>query len=136
MEAAVARLVRAIEDRETIAIFGDYDVDGACSAALLAGFLDAAGCSRLIHIPDRIFEGYGPNVAAIETLKEQGAGLLVCVDCGTMSHGPLAQARALGLDRSSSTTTRRRKSCPRRLSSTRTGSTISPASASSAPRAW
>ena len=98
MEAAVARLVRAIEDRETIAIFGDYDVDGACSAALLAGFLDAAGCSRLIHIPDRIFEGYGPNVAAIETLKEQGAGLLVCVDCGTMSHGPLAQARALGLD--------------------------------------
>jgi single-stranded-DNA-specific exonuclease len=98
MEAAVARLVHAVEAGETIAIFGDYDVDGACSAALLAGFLDAAGCPRLIHIPDRIFEGYGPNVAAIETLKGQGATLLVCVDCGTMSHGALAQAKALGLD--------------------------------------
>jgi single-stranded-DNA-specific exonuclease len=97
-EAAVARLVCAIESRETVAIFGDYDVDGACSAALLAGFLDAAGCPRLIHIPDRIFEGYGPNVAAIEMLKGQGAGLLVCVDCGTTSHGPLAHAKALGLD--------------------------------------
>jgi single-stranded-DNA-specific exonuclease len=98
MEAAIARLVRAVEARETMAIFGDYDVDGACSAALLAGFLDAAGCPRLIHIPDRIFEGYGPNVAAIEMLKEQGASLLVCVDCGTTSHGPLAHAKALGLD--------------------------------------
>jgi single-stranded-DNA-specific exonuclease len=98
MEGAVARLVRAIETRETIAIFGDYDVDGACSAALLAGFLDAAGCARIIHIPDRIFEGYGPNVAAIEDLKKQGASLLVCVDCGTTSHGPLARAKALGLD--------------------------------------
>jgi single-stranded-DNA-specific exonuclease len=98
MEAAIARLVRAIDARETIAIFGDYDVDGACSAALLAGFLDAAGCPRLIHIPDRIFEGYGPNVAAIEMLKEQGASLLVCVDCGTTSHGPVAAANALGLD--------------------------------------
>jgi single-stranded-DNA-specific exonuclease len=97
MEAAVARLVDAIENRETIAIFGDYDVDGACSAALLAGFLDAAGCPQLIHIPDRIFEGYGPNVAAIETLKGRGASLLVCVDCGTTSHGPLAHAKALGL---------------------------------------
>ncbi|MEA2757453.1 MAG: single-stranded-DNA-specific exonuclease, partial [Methylobacteriaceae bacterium] len=98
MEPAVVRLVRAIDDRETIAIFGDYDVDGACSAALLAGFLDAAGCPRLIHIPDRIFEGYGPNVAAIEMLKGQGASLLICVDCGTTSHGPLAHAKALGLD--------------------------------------
>ncbi|MEA2856742.1 MAG: single-stranded-DNA-specific exonuclease, partial [Methylobacteriaceae bacterium] len=98
MEAAVARLVHAVERRETVAIFGDYDVDGACSAALLAGFLDAAGCPRLVHIPDRIFEGYGPNVAAIEMLKGQGATLLVCVDCGTMSHGALAQAKALGVD--------------------------------------
>ena len=98
METAVARLVRAIEARETIAIFGDYDVDGACSAALLAGFLDATGCPRLIHIPDRIFEGYGPNEAAIDALKGQGACLLVCVDCGTTSAGPLAHAKALGLD--------------------------------------
>jgi single-stranded-DNA-specific exonuclease len=98
MEAAVARLVRAIQACETVAIFGDYDVDGACAAALLAGFLDAAGCPRLIHIPDRIFEGYGPNVGAIDMLKGQGACLLVCVDCGTTSHGPLAHAKALGLD--------------------------------------
>ena len=98
MEAAVARLVGAIESGETVGIFGDYDVDGACSAALLAGFLDAAGCPRLIHIPDRIFEGYGPNVAAIEMLKGQGASLLVCVDCGTTSHGPLRAAKGLGLD--------------------------------------
>ncbi len=98
MEAAVARLVHAIDKRETIAIFGDYDVDGACSAALLAGFLDAAGCPRLIHIPDRLFEGYGPNAAAIEMLKGQGASLLVCVDCGTTSHAALAHAKALGLE--------------------------------------
>jgi single-stranded-DNA-specific exonuclease len=98
MEEAVARLVGAIESRETIAIFGDYDVDGACSAALLAGFFDAAGCPRHIYIPDRIFEGYGPNVAAIEMLRGQGASLLVCADCGTTSHGPLTHARALGLD--------------------------------------
>jgi single-stranded-DNA-specific exonuclease len=98
MEAAVVRLVHAIKAGETIAIFGDYDVDGACSAALLAGFLDAAACARLIHIPDRIFEGYGPNVAAIDMLQGQGASLLLCVDCGTTSHGPLAHAKALGLD--------------------------------------
>jgi single-stranded-DNA-specific exonuclease len=98
MEEAVLRLVRAIESGETIAIFGDYDVDGACSAALLAGFFDMAGSRRLIHIPDRIFEGYGPNVAAIEMLQQQGASLLVCVDCGTTSHAPLAQAKRLGLD--------------------------------------
>ena len=98
MDAAAARLAAAIEAGETIAIFGDYDVDGAASAALLDDFLTATGTPHLIHIPDRIFEGYGPNVQAIAALAEAGATLLVCVDCGTTSHAPLAEARRLGLD--------------------------------------
>jgi len=98
MEPAAQRLAAAIENNEMIAIFGDYDVDGACSSALLADFLRAAGISFRIHIPDRIFEGYGPNVPAITALAEEGAKLLVTVDCGTMSHQPLAEAKRLGLD--------------------------------------
>lgn len=98
MEAAANRLASAVERGETVAIFGDYDVDGACSAALLAEYLRACGTPYLIHIPDRITEGYGPNVDAIRSLHEQGARLLVTVDCGTASHEPLAEARRLGLD--------------------------------------
>ncbi len=98
MEAAALRLADAIQAREQIAIFGDYDVDGACSSALLAEFLTAAGApAPFIHIPDRIVEGYGPNVEAIEALAERGATLLVTLDCGTVSFEPLARARALGL---------------------------------------
>jgi single-stranded-DNA-specific exonuclease len=98
MEAAALRLADAIQAREQIAIFGDYDVDGACSSALLAEFLMAAGAPKpFIHIPDRITEGYGPNVEAIEALAGRGATLLVTVDCGTVSFEPLARARALGL---------------------------------------
>ena len=73
MDAAVERLARAVVQKETVAIFGDYDVDGACSAALLAGFLDLCGVNRIVRIPDRIFEGYGPNVDAIRGLAERGA---------------------------------------------------------------
>lgn len=98
MKPAAARLAAAVTAGETIAIFGDYDVDGACSAALLADFFEAAGTPFLIHIPDRIFEGYGPNVQAITALAEAGAKLLVTVDCGTTSLEPLAEARRLGLD--------------------------------------
>jgi single-stranded-DNA-specific exonuclease len=98
MNEAAARLADAIERREVVAIFGDYDVDGACSAALLAEYLRACGVPYLIHIPDRITEGYGPNVEAIRSLKGQGADLLVTVDCGTASHEPLAEAARLGLD--------------------------------------
>jgi len=98
MDAAAARLAAAVGAGETIAIFGDYDVDGAASAALLGDFLTATGTTHLIHIPDRIFEGYGPNVQAITALAAAGATLLVCVDCGTMSHAPLTEARRLGLD--------------------------------------
>ncbi|MFA6967100.1 single-stranded-DNA-specific exonuclease RecJ [Bosea sp. (in: a-proteobacteria)] len=98
MEAAATRLARAVTSREQVAIFGDYDVDGACSAALLAGFLSEAGARPRIHIPDRLIEGYGPNSEAIRQLAAEGATLLVTVDCGTTSHEPLAEARRLGLD--------------------------------------
>ncbi|MBL8587317.1 MAG: DHH family phosphoesterase, partial [Methylobacteriaceae bacterium] len=98
MQAASDRLAAAIERGERVAIFGDYDVDGACAAALLADFLEAGGAPAIIHIPDRIFEGYGPNVEAIERLAGQGARLLVTVDCGATSHAPIAHARSLGLD--------------------------------------
>jgi single-stranded-DNA-specific exonuclease len=98
MEAAAARLADAVQRGETVAIFGDYDVDGATAAATLARFLRHAGLAPIIHIPDRIFEGYGPNVEAIRTLAARGATLLVTVDCGTTSHEPLAEARRLGLE--------------------------------------
>ncbi|MCA3611525.1 MAG: single-stranded-DNA-specific exonuclease RecJ [Methylobacterium sp.] len=97
-ERAIARLADAIASREPIAIFGDYDVDGACSAALLGGYLRHFGLRPLIHIPDRLTEGYGPNSEAIRGLKAEGASLLVCVDCGTSGHAPLAEAKALGMD--------------------------------------
>ena len=73
-------------------------MDGATSSALLARFLRHAGSEPLIHIPDRLFEGYGPNVEAVRALAARGATLLVTVDCGTTSIEPLAQARALGVD--------------------------------------
>ena len=98
MDVAAARLADAAQRGETVAIFGDYDVDGACSAALLAQFLNACGAPNMIHIPDRIFEGYGPNVEAIRALRARGASLLVTVDCGVTSHVPLAEAAAIGLD--------------------------------------
>jgi single-stranded-DNA-specific exonuclease len=98
MERAAERLADAVERRETVAILGDYDVDGACSAALLAEYLRSCGVAYLIHIPDRILEGYGPNVEAVRALKEQGADLLVTADCGTASHEPIAEAMRLGLD--------------------------------------
>jgi single-stranded-DNA-specific exonuclease len=98
MEAAASRLANAVMRNEKVAIFGDYDVDGACSAALLAEYLRACGLDYAIHIPDRITEGYGPNVDAIRALKEQGADILVTVDCGTASIEPLAEAKRLGLD--------------------------------------
>jgi single-stranded-DNA-specific exonuclease len=96
MQVAATRLADAVIRGERIAIFGDYDVDGATSAALLGRFLVHCGISPLIHIPDRLFEGYGPNAEAMGKLAEEGATLLVTVDCGTSSHAPIAQARAMG----------------------------------------
>ncbi|HVI29248.1 single-stranded-DNA-specific exonuclease RecJ [Hansschlegelia sp.] len=98
MEPAAARLADAIERREAIAVFGDYDVDGATSAALLAGFVGDAGGDVRTYIPDRIFEGYGPNVGAIDMLADGGARLLVTVDCGSTSFDALAHARRRGMD--------------------------------------
>jgi single-stranded-DNA-specific exonuclease len=98
MIPAASRIADAIVLGERVGIFGDYDVDGATSAALLASFLRIAGVDPLIHIPDRIFEGYGPNVEAIGSLAARGAKLLVTVDCGTTSMEPLAEAKRLGLD--------------------------------------
>jgi single-stranded-DNA-specific exonuclease len=98
MEAAATRLADAIMGGERIAIFGDYDVDGACSSALVRRFLKAHGRDGVIYIPDRIFEGYGPNPGAIETLVKNGAQLIVTVDCGSTSHEPLAVAKRLGTD--------------------------------------
>jgi single-stranded-DNA-specific exonuclease len=98
MKEAAERLADAITRRECIAIFGDYDVDGATSAALLARFLRHCGIEAIIHIPDRLFEGYGPNVEAVRALAARGATLLVTVDCGTTSIEPLAAAHALGVD--------------------------------------
>src|SRR5438445_5156728 len=96
MPAAATRLADAVQRGETVAIFGDYDVDGATAAATLARFLRHGGLKPLIHIPDRIFEGYGPNVEAVRALAAKGATLLVTVDCGTTSIEPLAEAKRLG----------------------------------------
>jgi len=98
MDKAAARLADAIERREKIAVFGDYDVDGACSSALMRRFLNAHGLDARIYIPDRIFEGYGPNPQAIETLVKEGARLIVTVDCGVTSFDALAHAKTLGAD--------------------------------------
>ncbi|MFC3705764.1 single-stranded-DNA-specific exonuclease RecJ [Devosia honganensis] len=98
MDALAERLVRAIAGNERVALFGDYDVDGACSCALMLRFLRHFGLEPEVHIPDRVFEGYGPNIAAIDRLIEEGASLIVTLDCGTTSDGPIAHARARGAD--------------------------------------
>jgi single-stranded-DNA-specific exonuclease len=98
MDRAVARLVAAIEGRETIAVFGDYDVDGATSAALLKRFLSAIGVPLRVYVPDRVAEGYGPNAPALLRLKAEGVSLVITVDCGTTAHEALATAAEAGLD--------------------------------------
>jgi single-stranded-DNA-specific exonuclease len=98
MDAAASRLADAVERREPVAIFGDYDVDGATSAALLYGVLAAFGLTPVIYIPDRIFEGYGPNPEAIDRLVDGGATLIVCVDCGSTSFDSLERAKSRGAD--------------------------------------
>lgn len=98
MAQAVERLADAVVRGEKIAIFGDYDVDGATSSALIARYLRHCGLDPIIHIPDRIFEGYGPNVEAIRSFAERGVSLLVTVDCGTTSVDALVEAKRLGLD--------------------------------------
>jgi single-stranded-DNA-specific exonuclease len=98
MDAAADRLANAVVAGEKVAIFGDYDVDGACSSALMRRFLEAHRLATRIYIPDRIFEGYGPNAEAIEMLVREGASLIVTVDCGTVSHEVLEGAAKLGAE--------------------------------------
>ena len=98
MDKAARRLADAVVRKEPVAIFGDYDVDGACSSALVARFLGHHGVRSRIYIPDRLTEGYGPNKAAIDQLIGEGAKLIVTVDCGTTSVDVLAGASQRGVD--------------------------------------
>ncbi|MCJ9430270.1 single-stranded-DNA-specific exonuclease RecJ [Kordiimonas marina] len=98
MDKAAARIVRAIQMGEEIAIFGDYDVDGATSSAVLYRFLTALGAKVRIYIPDRMREGYGPNAPALLGLRSQGVDLVITVDCGTLSYEPLKAAKDAGLE--------------------------------------
>jgi single-stranded-DNA-specific exonuclease len=98
MGIAVARVAAALEQGQRIAVFGDYDVDGSVSSALLAEFFAALGTVPRLYIPDRITEGYGPSAPAFAALKEEGAELVVTVDCGASGGAAFERARALGLD--------------------------------------
>ncbi len=92
MEKAAARFLQAVKARQRIAVFADYDVDGGSSAALLLVWLRQMGLHATLYVPDRIDEGYGPNVPAMEQLAD-AHDLIICVDCGTLSHEPIAAAR-------------------------------------------
>ena len=98
MEKAAERFASAIKAQEPIAVFGDYDVDGAASVALIERFLRAHGQSPTTYIPDRLTEGYGPSPAALEGLAKDGARLILTVDCGTTSDTAIAAANAAGAD--------------------------------------
>jgi single-stranded-DNA-specific exonuclease len=90
MDVAADRLAQAVVRGETVGVFGDYDVDGACGTALLATVLLGLGCIVHFHVPDRILEGYGPNATALAGFVDRGARLIVCVDCGTAAGDVLA----------------------------------------------
>lgn len=98
MDQGARRLADALERRERIVIFGDYDVDGATSAALLILLLRQVGGNPGVYIPDRLMEGYGPSGKALVELKEQGADLVITVDCGAQAFEALEEARTAGLD--------------------------------------
>jgi single-stranded-DNA-specific exonuclease len=98
MEKAAARLADAVEGKESVTIFGDYDVDGATSAALLIRLLGLLGLDAAAYIPDRLMEGYGPSGEALVRIAEGGASLIVTVDCGAQAFEALAMARATGVD--------------------------------------
>ena len=98
MDKGAKRLADAVQSGETIAIFGDYDVDGATSAALLVLLLRRLGAEPMVYIPDRLMEGYGPSGKALVELKARGASVAVCVDCGAQAFDALDEARAVELD--------------------------------------
>ena len=98
MSASVDRIVAAINAGEKVGVFADYDVDGACSGALLMRFFSALGRDVMVYVPDRIAEGYGPNAPALMKMKEAGVSLVLTVDCGTTAFRPLEEAAGAGLD--------------------------------------
>lgn len=98
MDTAAERLARAVLTQEAVTIYGDYDVDGATSAALLLLLLRDLGLEARYYIPDRLLEGYGPSGEALVRLAEEGSSLIVTVDCGAMAHQALAMAHAAGVD--------------------------------------
>ena len=98
MPAAVARLAHAVLRGEKVGIIGDYDVDGVCATTIVSEFLQLAGADVISHIPHRVAEGYGPSTQAVDSLKEQGARLLITLDCGAMAHDVLEHAGQAGLD--------------------------------------
>ena len=98
MQTGVDRLVRAVSQREPVAVYGDYDMDGVSAAALLYLFFKEAGIPGPVYIPNRLREGYGLNVSALESLAKQGVRLIVTVDCGISGHAEVEAARRLGMD--------------------------------------
>jgi single-stranded-DNA-specific exonuclease len=98
LDVAIKRLLGAVRERETVAIFGDFDVDGVTSAAQLSEAIASLGGVPMPYVPDRFSEGYGLNIPAIEQLRKDGATLLVTADCGTSSVEEVARARAIGMD--------------------------------------
>ncbi len=98
MDAAAERLAQAVLTGETITVYGDYDVDGATSAALLIRLIRLLGHDARYYIPDRLLEGYGPSGEALVRLAGEGSSLIVTVDCGAMAHDALAMAHAAGVD--------------------------------------
>ncbi|MFV9839174.1 MAG: single-stranded-DNA-specific exonuclease RecJ [Aaplasma endosymbiont of Hyalomma asiaticum] len=98
MEKAVNRILVAIQKKEKVVVFGDYDVDGATASALLKRYFNSIGLDISIYIPDRITEGYGPNKEAFLKLKKEGNSLCITVDCGTVAYEPISVAQDVGLD--------------------------------------
>lgn len=98
MDKAVARILQAIGAREKVAVFGDYDVDGATSSALMMRFLRFVGLEPTLYIPDRVTEGYGPNVKAFQMLHESGHTLIITLDCGVVAFEPMKYAADNKLD--------------------------------------
>lgn len=98
MPKAAQRVREAIERRETVAVYGDYDVDGITSACLVTSYLRSCGLECIPYIPDRLEEGYGLNSAALDSVKAQGATLVITVDCGITAVNEAEHAKELGLD--------------------------------------
>ena len=98
MEEAVKRICRCVYEKEKVAVYGDYDVDGVTATSLLTGFLRALGCDVTYYIPDRFTEGYGVNSQALRSLRQKQVTLVISVDCGITATDEVAEAKTLGMD--------------------------------------